>query len=87
MESSDDLRPLSDEEIEQIMATEFTHATEDGVRVYAALHPGFNGIPPDLTLSICFGETCCNGLVLPPDAARELAWTLLRAAEIIEKRG
>ncbi|MEX2109839.1 MAG: hypothetical protein WD802_04490 [Gemmatimonadaceae bacterium] len=86
MERWDDVRPLTDGEIEAIMATDFTYSDLDGVRVTAALHEGFSDIPADITLSVGFGETCCNGLVLPPDAARELAWTLLKAADVLDNQ-
>jgi hypothetical protein len=85
MENSDNVRPLSDKEIEQLLgSTEYTHYPAEGVYVMAALHPGFDDIPADLTLSIGYGLSCCSDVTLEPDAARELAWTLLRAADALE---
>jgi hypothetical protein len=94
-ERDDDIRPLSDEEIDQIVSgTDFTYTDhQQGVRVSTALHKGFAGdplVPWDMTLSIGAASKCSSGvyasLVLPAEAARELARTLLRAADMLDRR-
>jgi hypothetical protein len=83
----DETRPLSDGEIESIMSpTEFLHYPADGTYVMASLHPGFDDIPADITLSIGYGMSCCAGVTLEVEAARELARTLLRAADVLEAK-
>lgn len=85
-----EIQPLDDEQIAEILdSTSFTHIDPQGVRVDVALHKGFAGIPGvpwEMTLSIGFAANCCNALVLPASAARELAAVLVRAADMLDAR-
>lgn len=73
-------------------AGEFVHRTDDGICVFTDLFPGVVGepdYPPRLSIGISSGgergEGGCGGSTpLAPNAARELAATLIRAADILD---